>query len=166
MLLTLHAATRFLALSACLVFFVQCVCVIEFSVLPPAPLRHLPRRGNARPGAAASFGACSRLRASEFTAPARVSLACLYMHADFVRPANRVMEHKVLCVCVFGSCFLCALVYFCSGGTCWLGQTSATPSLHGGDGQNPTKSPVPLRGVLHARTRTHWVMSACDLFPW
>ena len=34
MLLTLHAATWFLALSACLVFFVQCVCVIEFSVMP------------------------------------------------------------------------------------------------------------------------------------
>jgi len=43
MLLALHAATRGLALCACLVFFVQCVCVLEVSVLPPAPLRRRQR---------------------------------------------------------------------------------------------------------------------------
>ena len=84
--------------------------------------------GNARPGAAASVGACSWLRASEFTAHARVLLwhvcAC-----DFVRPADRVIKHNVFCVCVVGPCFLYALVYFVGGATCWLGQRSTTPSL-------------------------------------
>jgi len=36
------------------------------------------------------------------------------MRADFARPANRVIEHKVLCVCVLGPCVLCVLDYFCS----------------------------------------------------
>ena len=36
----------------------------------------------------------------------RVSLACLCTCADFVRPTNRVIKHKVLCVCVLGPCFL------------------------------------------------------------
>ena len=84
--------------------------------------------GNARPGAAASVAAFSRLHESEFPAPARVSLACLCMRADFVRPANRV---KVLCVCVLGPCFLCALDYFCNRMTCRSGQTSAISSLRG-----------------------------------
>jgi len=108
--------------------------------------------GNARPGAAASVGACSRLGASELTAHARVSLACLCMRADFVRPANRVIKHKVLCVCVFGPCFLYALIYFCSRGAMLVG----TNKHH----------PVSPREFLHARTCTHWVTSACDLFPW
>ena len=43
MLPTLHAAMRCLVLSACLVFFVRCVCVIELSVLPLAPRRRLQR---------------------------------------------------------------------------------------------------------------------------
>jgi len=85
--------------------------------------------GNARPSAAASVAAFSWLHESEFPAPARVSLACLCMRADFVRPANRVIKHKVLCVCVLGPCFLCALDYFCNRVTCLLGQTSAISSL-------------------------------------
>ena len=83
--------------------------------------------GNARPGVAASIAAFSRLHGSEFPAPARVSLACLCMRADFVRRANRVIKHKVLCVCVLGPCFLCVLDYFCNRVTC----TSAISSLHG-----------------------------------
>jgi len=43
---------------------------------------------------------------------------------DFVRPTDRVIKHKVFYACVFGPCFLYALVYFVSGLTCWLGQTS------------------------------------------
>jgi len=49
---------------------------------------------------------------------------------DFVRPADRVIKHKVLCVCVFIPFFLYALVYV-AGETCWSGQTSTTPSLLG-----------------------------------
>jgi len=52
MLPALHAAMRYLALSTCLVFFVQCVCVIELSVLPQAPrqrLQRLPRRWERTP---------------------------------------------------------------------------------------------------------------------
>ena len=86
--------------------------------------------GNARPSAAASVGACSRLRASELTAHARVSLACLCMCADFDRPPNRVIKHKVLCVCVLGPCFLCAFDYFCNRVTC-RSETSAISSLRG-----------------------------------
>ena len=43
---------------------------------------------------------------------------------DFVRRADSVIKHKVSCVCVFGPCFLYALVYFVPGATCWPGQTS------------------------------------------
>jgi len=50
---------------------------------------------------------------------------------DFVRPADRAIKHKVLCVCDFGPCFLYALVRFVAGATCWSGQTSTTPSLLG-----------------------------------
>jgi len=87
--------------------------------------------GNARPGAAASVAAFSRLHESEFPAPARVLLACLCMRADFVRPANMVIKNKVLCVYVLGPCFLCTLDYFCNRVTCPLGQTSAILSLRG-----------------------------------
>jgi len=95
MLPALHAAMRCLALSTCLGFFVRCVCVIKLNVLPPAPrrrLQRLPRRWNARPGAAASVAAFSRLHESELPAPACVSLACLCMRADFVRSTNRVIN--------------------------------------------------------------------------
>jgi len=64
--------------------------------------------GNVR----ASVGVFNRLRESEFTAPARVSLACLGMRAVFARLANRVIEHNALRVRVLGLCFLCALDYF------------------------------------------------------
>jgi len=111
--------------------------------------------GNARPGAAASVGAFSWLRESEFTETAHVSLACLCMRADVARPANRVIEHQTLCVCVLGPCFLCALDCFCSRGDMSVG----TNKRH-------HVSSRPRRGFLHARTRTHWVTSACDLFPW
>ena len=80
MMLALLAATRCLALSACSVLFVWCVCVIAVSVLSTAPLRRLrrlPRRWERTPCAATSVGACNWLRASEFTARARVLLACL-----------------------------------------------------------------------------------------
>ena len=87
--------------------------------------------GNACPSAVASVAAFSRLHESEFPAPARVSLACLCMRADFVRPVNRVIKNKVLCVCVLGPCFLCALDYFCNRVTCQLVQTSAISSLRG-----------------------------------
>ena len=43
MQLALHAATQCLALSACFVLFVWCVCVITVSVLPMTPLRQLQR---------------------------------------------------------------------------------------------------------------------------
>jgi len=100
--------------------------------------------GSARPGATASVAAFSRLHDSEFPAPARVSLACLCMRADFVRPANMVIKHKVLCVCVLGPCFYGALDSFCNRVTCRSGQTSAIS---------------PLRGhvvgfCMHARTHT------------
>jgi len=87
--------------------------------------------GNARPGVAASVAAFSRLHGSEFPASARVSLACLYMRTVFVRRANRVIKYKVLCVCIFGPCFLCALDYFCNRVTCWSGRTSAISSVCG-----------------------------------
>ena len=87
--------------------------------------------GNARPGVAASVAAFSRLHGSEFPASARVSLACLYMRTVFVRRANRVIKYKVLCVCIFGPCFLCALDYFCNRVTCQSVQTSAISSLRG-----------------------------------
>jgi len=86
--------------------------------------------GNARPGAFAYVGACSWLRASEFTAHARVLMwhvcACY-----FVRHADRVIKHKVFCVCIFGPCFLYALVYFVAGATCWSGfrDKQAPPCL-------------------------------------
>jgi len=131
MLPALHAAMRCLALSACLVFFVRCVCVIKLSVLPPAPRQRLQRcrdAGNARPGAAAAF---SRLHESEFPAPARVSLACLCMRADFVSLLTGWSTHKVLCVCVLGPWFLCVLDYICNRVTCQSGQTSAISSLRG-----------------------------------
>jgi len=130
-LLALHTATQCLALSACLVCFVWCVCVIELSVLPQETLwfcNTCRYAGNARPGAAESVEAFSRLRASEFTAPARVLLACLCMRADFVRPAYRVIKHKILCVCVLVPYFLSIFV---TGSTCLSAQTSATPSLRG-----------------------------------
>jgi len=77
MMPALLAATRCLALSACFVLFVWCVCVITVSVLSMTALQNACRdAGNARPGAAASVGACSWLRASEFTAHVRVLLAC------------------------------------------------------------------------------------------
>jgi len=66
------------------------------------------------PCADACVGACSQLHALECPAPARVSLACLCILAHFIRPANRVIKHKELCVCVSGPCFLYALIYFCS----------------------------------------------------
>jgi len=87
--------------------------------------------GNASPGVNASVAAFSQLHGSESPAPARVSLACLCMRADFVRWANRLNKHKVLCVCVLGPWFLCALDYFCNRVTCWSGQTSAISSLSG-----------------------------------
>jgi len=43
MLLALHATTRCLAFGACLVFFVQVVCVVEFSVMSQAPQWRLQR---------------------------------------------------------------------------------------------------------------------------
>jgi hypothetical protein len=43
---------------------------------------------------------------------------------DFVRRADRVIKHKVSCVCVLGPCFSYALVFFVPGATCWSGQTS------------------------------------------
>jgi len=49
--------------------------------------------------------------------------------SDFVRPADRVIKHKVFCVCAFGPYFLYAFVYFVAGATCWSGQTSTTQSL-------------------------------------
>jgi len=44
---------------------------------------------------------------------------------DFVLAADRVIKHKVFCVCIFGPCFLYALVYFVAG----AGQTRTTSSL-------------------------------------
>ena len=49
--------------------------------------------------------------------------------SDFVRPADRVIKHKVFCVCAFGPYFLYAFVYFVAGATCWSGQTSTILSL-------------------------------------
>jgi len=100
--------------------------------------------GNARPGAAASVGAFSRLRESQFTAPARVSLAFLCMRADFARPANSVIEHKVLCVCVLGPCFLCALDYFCSRGDMSVGTNK----------HHPVSSRPHREVCMHARAHT------------
>jgi len=54
-------------------------------------------------------------------------VACLCMRICLV--PDRVINHKVFCVCVFGPFFLYVLVYFVSGATCWSGQTSTTPSL-------------------------------------
>jgi len=110
--------------------------------------------GNTRPGTSASVVAFSRLHESEFPAPARVSLAFLCLRADFVRSVNRMIKHKVLCVCVLGPYSLCALDYFCNRVTCQSGQTSTILSLRG-----------KIVVFLHTRTRTHWVTSACDLFP-
>jgi len=52
---------------------------------------------------------------------------CACMRADFARPANRVIEHKVLCVCVLGPCFLCASDYFCSRGDMSVGTNKRHP---------------------------------------
>ena len=55
----------------------------------------------------------------------RMRAFCWHVCAcDFVQPADRVIKHKVFCVCVFGLCFLYVLVYFAPGVTCWSGQTS------------------------------------------
>jgi len=89
------------------------------------------------------------------TEPARVALACFCVRADFVRPDNKVIEHKVLCVCVLGPCFMCVLVFFCSRGDLLVGTNTRHPV-----------SSQSRRGFWHVRTRTHWVMCACDLFPW
>jgi len=98
-----------------------------------------------------------QFKSNKATHTPRVSLACLCMRADFVRPANRVIEHKALCVCLSGPCFLCVLVYFCSMGDMLVGTNK--------------RHPVSLRrGFLHARARTHGIRSAflhacilCDL---
>jgi len=97
--------------------------------------------GNARPSASVSDGVFSQLHESEFTAPARVSLACLCMRADFARPANRVIEHKVLCVSVLGPCFLCALDYFCSRDDMLVGTNK--------------RHPVSSRLLVFAHARAH-----------
>jgi len=137
------------ALDTVTVFFVQYVCVLEVSVLPPAPLRRqqrMPRRWDRTPR-------CRCMRWSMQPA-AYVGVPCvcalfvgMFAHAcRFFRPANRVIEHKVLCVCVSGSCFLYALVYFCSRVDMLVG----THKRH----------PVSLRPhpwFLHAHMRTHWV---------
>jgi len=105
---------------------------------------------NAHSSTAACVGACSqRHTSSECPAPARVSLACLCMRADFDRPANRVINHKALFVCVSGPCFVCALVYFCSRGDMSVGTNKRHPV-----------SSRPCRGFLHAHTRTHWDKSS------
>jgi len=67
----------------------------------------------------------------------------------FVRPANRVIKHKALFVCVSGPCFLCALVYFCRRGDMLVGTNN----------HHPVSSRL-CRVFLHARTRTHWDKSA------
>ena len=71
------------------------------------------------------------------------------MRADFVRPTNRVLEHKALCLCMSGLCFLCSLVYFYSRGD-MLVRTNK---------QHPVSSWV-RRELLHAHTRTHRDRSA------
>jgi len=80
---TLLAATRCLALSACFVLFVWCVCVIAVSVLPTAPLRRLqrlPRRWERTPWCrcirwSMKLAACVRVHC----ACARFVVACLCM---------------------------------------------------------------------------------------
>jgi len=119
---------------ACFVLIVQCVGVLELSVLSPAPLRRRSSRrsaGSARSGAPVCVGACIRLYASECPAPAHVSLACSYMRADFVRPADRMVEHKALFVCVSGLSFRGEWSISVAGVSWCSGQTSATPSLRG-----------------------------------
>jgi len=55
----------------------------------------------------------------------RMRAFCWHVCAcDFVRHVDRLIKHKVSCVCVFGPCFLYALVHFVAGATFWLGQTS------------------------------------------
>jgi len=81
----------------------------------------------------------------------------LFMRGDFVRPANRVLEHKALCLCMSGPCFLCALVYFIAGVTCWLGQTSDTLSLRG------DVVSLCMNARAHTRIRAHFCTHACLL---
>ena len=122
MLPALHAAMRCLALSACLVFLIWCVCVIEPSVLSPAPrrrLQRLPQRWECTPR-------CRCIRCSiQPAASVRVSCACarfvgMFVHACKFCQAG-VIKYKILCVCVLGPCFLCALDYFCNRVTCRSG---------------------------------------------
>jgi len=122
-MLALIAATRCLALSACFVLFVWCVCVIAVSTLPAA--------APSTPAATLGTHALVPLHPLEHAAGCvrqsslRMRAFCWHVCAcDFVRPADRVIKHKVFCVCVFGPCFLYALVYFVAGATCWSEQTS------------------------------------------
>ena len=139
MMLALHAATRCLALSACFVLCVWCVCyrgqcVAYGAAAAPAT----PTATLGTPAATLGTHALVPLHPLEH-ATGCVRQISLRMRAfrwhvcacDFVRPADRVIKHKVLCVCVFGPCFLCALVYFVAGAACWSGQTSTTQSLLG-----------------------------------
>jgi len=109
--------------------------------------------GNARPGAAASVAALSRLHDSEFPAPARVSLACLCMRADFVRSTHRVINtQSTLRVRSWSLLFVCIGLFLYQG------------DMSVGTNKRHLVSSQPRRGFLHARTRTHWVTSACDFF--
>jgi len=105
--------------------------------------------GSALSSATSCIGACSRLHTLECPAPARDSLAHLCMRADFVRPANRVLEHKALCLCMSGPCFLCALVSFYSRGDMLVGTNKHHPVSSRGQ-----------RELLHACTLTHRDRSA------
>jgi len=142
-------------LSVCVL---HCLCVFVISSCVCCLRRRCGARnachgaGNARSGAATCIGACRRLHASsECPAPARVSLACLCMPADFVRPANKMIKHKALFVCVSGPCFLCALVYFCSRGDMSVGTNKRHPF-----------SSWPVVGFcMHARAHTGIGASFC-----
>ena len=97
---------------------------------------------------------CSQLHASECPAPARVSLVCLCIRANFVRPADRVIEHKALFVCASGLSFS----YFCCRGAMVFRSNKRHPV-----------SSQPLIGFcMHARahtvkTRRHFCTHACLL---
>jgi len=120
MLLTLHAGTCCLAFSACLVFFVWGFCVVKLSVIPQAPQWRLEHLGTHAPvplnpleySTSCVSQSLLRLRAFRWHVCACVQI--------FVRPANWVIKHKVLCVCVFGPCFLCTWTISVTG--CHVGQ--------------------------------------------
>ena len=155
MMLALLAETRCLALSACFVLFVWCVCVIAVSMLPMAPLRRLqrlPRRWERTLW-------CRCIRWSmQLAACVRVHCACarfvgMFVHAilsgllsDQAQSILRVRFWSLLFVCIG---------LFCSRGGMLVGTN-----------KDHLVSSLPRRGFLHARTRTHWVTIACDLFPW